>query len=181
MVPVTPIEPPGEDLGAGVIAGIVIVAVAVLICAGAGVFYFLSVRKRRAAAASSSPNGMEMRPASTRSNGMSSMQTNGASSNGGYGGAPYEVQPQAHVIPTKAERRRHQGGAARQVQGAHDAAADTGDGGHHAQLAATERQLQQRRHRRPQLRLGAGQLGRFDVPFFAVVGPASAEPTHTVA
>jgi hypothetical protein len=100
MVSVTPIETPGEDLGAGVIAGIVIVAVAVLICAGAGVFYFLSVRKRRAAAASSSPNGMEMRPASTRSNGASSMQTS-ASSNGGYGGAPYEVQPQAHVIPTK--------------------------------------------------------------------------------
>jgi hypothetical protein len=102
LVPVTPIEPPGEDLGAGVIAGIVIVAVAVLICAGAGVFYFLSVRKRRAAAASSSPNGMEMRPASTRANGMSSMQSNGGgNSGGGYGGAPYEVQPQAHVIPTK--------------------------------------------------------------------------------
>lgn len=98
VVPVTPVEPPSEDLGAGVIAGIAIVAVAVLICAGAGVFYFLSVRKRRAAAASSSPNGMEMRPASTRANGSSSMQTNGSS---GYGGAPYEVQPQAHVIPTK--------------------------------------------------------------------------------
>jgi hypothetical protein len=97
VVPVSPIEPPSDELGAGVIAGIAIVAVAVLICAGAGVFYFLSVRKRRAAASASTPNGMEMRPASSRS--LSSAAPNGAS---GYGGAPYEVQPSAHVIPTKA-------------------------------------------------------------------------------